>query len=270
MGEFKLSKWLIGTGILVAACWSLSFSQVVCGASETNRDAPEAVFKQANTAYQKGDFQEAIQLYQQLIDAGYVGGNLFYNRGNAYYKLGMKGKAILYYERAKRLIPGDADLRANLNYALNGVQEGVSDWKHDLLKFVTEIAAVDQWAVLGSAWFFGLVFLMIIELLKPSVLRNLFDGNLRKWWLGIIICNALIFVCILSLGLLTYWDQSREYAVAVKADAVRFEPSEKATLYYQLSEGSRVQILERKGEWVMIKRIDGKRGWVVADCLEMI
>lgn len=227
-------------------------------------------FNEANTAYQKGDFIKATGLYQQLCDEGYLSGNLFYNLGNAYFKLGAKGRAILNYERAKRWIPGDADLKANLNYALTGVQEGVPDWKQGFLKFLTTIASVEQLAIYSSIWFFCLIVLVILWIIKPALLRNIIEGNQKKWWLGIIFCCLLIFCSYSTLGILTYWDQSREQAVAVKAGSVRFEPSQAATLYYHLAEGSRVQILEEKETWVMIKRIDGKRGWVKKGCLETI
>ena len=80
----------------------------------------------------------------------------------------------------------------------------------------------------------------------------------------------MAFLSSTALGILTYWDQSREHAVAVKGDEVRFEPSPTATIYYHLDEGSRVLILEKKDNWVMLKRVDGKRGWVNKECLEII
>lgn len=271
MGNFNFSKRYFKVGILFMILLSqLAFGQLAFGDSEMNVANPDAIFNQANSAYQKGDYNEAAGLYQQIWDEGYLSGNLCYNLGNAYFKLGAKGRAILNYERAKRLIPRDADLRANLNYALAGVQEGVSDWKYDFIKFLTGIASVDQLAVSSSVWFFGLVILVILGIIRPTPLRNFMTGNLRKWWFGIIFGCVIVFICYLTLGILTHWDHSREQAVAVKADAVRFEPSTAATLYYHLAEGSRVLIQEEKENWVKVKRVDGKRGWVKKDCLELI
>ncbi len=271
MGNFNIAKRFIKTGILLLMFLSyLAYGQSAFGSIVTNDANPGANFEEANRAYQKGDFVKAAGLYQQLCDEGYLNGNLFYNLGNAYFKLGSKGRAILYYERAKRLIPGDADLNANLNYALAGVQEGVPDWKGEFLKFLTGMASVEQLAVSGSVWFFGLAILLIVWLLNPAPLRNMIDGKQKKWWLGIIICCAIMFLSSCALGLLTFWDQSRAQAVAVNADSVRFEPSSAATLYYNLAEGSRVQILEVRDNWAMIKRVDGKRGWVNKGCLERI
>lgn len=270
MREFKSGGRYLRFGLLLMVFLILSYGQLALGDKGSGADTPEAVFKEANSAYQEGDFNKAAQLYQQLCDEGYISGNLLYNLGNAYYKLGAKGRAVLNYERARRLIPGDADLKANLNYVLSGTQEGASDWKYDLLRFVTGLTSVEQLAIAGSVCFFGMILLLILGITRPNPLRNLIEGGFSQWWAGIIISCSIVFITVASLGLLTFWNQSREHAVAVKGVEVRFEPSPAATIYYQLAEGSRVQILEGKDQWVKIKRVDGKRGWIDRSCLETI
>lgn len=271
MRDIKSPKGYLSISVLILflliypACGELAF-----GNTETETLKPESIFEEANIAYRNGDFRTAAEKYQQLCDEGYTGGNLYYNLGNAYFKLGAKGLAVLNYERARRLIPGDADLRANLSYVLSGVQEGISDWKYEFLKFLTGLAPVEQLAVNTSVCFFGLAFLVILGILKPVPLKNLVEGEFRKWWNGVVIVWALIFCLFCSLGLLTFWDQSRDHAVAIKDGDVRFEPSKAATLHYKLNEGSRVLILEEREDWLKVKRVDGKRGWVEKDCLEMI
>lgn len=261
----------IKSGVLLLIILSFSaFGSPAIGSPKSDPANPAAIFNEANSAYQKGDFIKAAELYQQLYDEGYWNGNLLYNLGNTYFKLGAKGRAILFYERALRLIPGDVDLKANLNYVLANVQEGATDWKQEFLRFLTGIASVEQLATAGSIWFFGLTMLVIFWIIKPGPLQKSFEGNLKKWWLGIVFCSALALLSSAALGILTYWDQGREHAVAVKGDEVRFEPSPTATIYYHLDEGSRVLILEKKDNWVMLKRVDGKRGWVNKDCLEII
>ncbi len=272
MRKFNILTGFLKTGILLLLILLSfpGFEQPACGSPKGNVSNPETLFSEANSAYQKADFLKAVELYERLYDAGYFNGNLLYNLGNTYFKLGAKGRAILYYERAKRLIPGDADLKANLNYALADVQEGVPDWKREFLGFLTGIAPVDQLAITGSIWFFGLIILVIFRIIRPGLIQNLVVGNLKKWWAGVVYGCAIILISLVSLGVLTYWDQSRDHAVAVKGDEVRFEPSPTATLYYHLDEGSRVLILEEKDNWVKLKRVDGKRGWVNKDCLEII
>ncbi|NLW48911.1 MAG: SH3 domain-containing protein [Firmicutes bacterium] len=272
MRKPKSSKKYMLSGILILVfliypAWGEASAIGDVGTTAVN---PNAIFEEANKAYQSGDFLKAVETYQQLCDEGYLSGNLYYNLGNAYYKLGAKGLAVLNYERARRLIPGDADLKTNLNYVLSGVQEGVADWKYEFLKFLTAMAPVEQILIYASILFFGLMVLIILGIIKPACLRNLSEGETHKWWAGIVICWAIMFGLVSSLGMVTFWDQAREQAVAIRAGEVRFEPSEAATLYYNLAEGSRVLILEEKEAWLKVKRVDGKRGWVAKDCLEMI
>ena len=79
--------------------------------------AVEQVWDAANTAYINSDYHRAIDAYRQLILRGYASDKLYYNLANAYFKVGRYGKAILYYNRALRLAPGDADIRYNLDVA---------------------------------------------------------------------------------------------------------------------------------------------------------
>ena len=79
--------------------------------------SPEQVFQQGNALYQQGKFAEAAGVYEAILKSGSVSGELLFNLGNAYYKTGNMGKAILQYERALRLMPGDDDLRHNLQLA---------------------------------------------------------------------------------------------------------------------------------------------------------
>ena len=87
----------------------------------------EEVFFRANQAYREGRFQEAIDGYSRLVQSGHGNGHLFYNMGNAYFRKGGLGKAILYYERAKVLIPREADLKFNHQYALDQTKDAIAE-----------------------------------------------------------------------------------------------------------------------------------------------
>ena len=80
------------------------------------QDIPSLLFK-ANEAYLAGNYPEAAELYQAIDMSGHLNGNIFYNLGNCYMRLGETGKAILNYKKARLLLPRDGDLKANLQYA---------------------------------------------------------------------------------------------------------------------------------------------------------
>ena len=80
-------------------------------------------FFHANQAYKEGRFLDAVEGYELLLRAGFENGHLYYNMGNALFRLDRLGPAILNYERARLYIPRDADLNFNLNYARDRVQD---------------------------------------------------------------------------------------------------------------------------------------------------
>jgi tetratricopeptide (TPR) repeat protein len=89
----------------------------VVAAAPLQAQTPESLFLRGNALYQQGKYAEAREAYQEILKAGYVGGEVFFNLGNAYYKEGDIARAILNYERARRFIPGDDDLLHNLQLA---------------------------------------------------------------------------------------------------------------------------------------------------------
>ena len=89
----------------------LFFNGSLCAAKMTS--AAE-LYITANRDYNEGRYQKAIEGYLRLFDSGYVNGHLYYNLGNAYFRSGQLGRAILNYKRAELLIPRDADLNFNL------------------------------------------------------------------------------------------------------------------------------------------------------------
>lgn len=78
---------------------------------------PDQLWDRANTAYINGDYHAAIATYGELLDRGYSSAKLYFNLGNACFKEGETGRAILCYHRALRLAPGNDDIRYNLSVA---------------------------------------------------------------------------------------------------------------------------------------------------------
>lgn len=256
----------------IAAC-VLSLTIIVlalssCGAVAAPLRAaanPDAVFYEANRLYAREQYAAAAEKYQELIHAGYRSGHLYYNLGNAYYKQGVKGRAVLYYEKARRLIPQDADLKANLAYvnAGNGWLRGVATLAY--------FFPPNQVYFNASLCFFILATLICATLLLPAKVRPEGEKRWKPWFQGVFYLVCCLFGLSLVLAGLTYYEQSQPQAVVTRTHSpVRFEPNSGGTVYYQLREGNVIKVLEKRGRWLMIQRPDGKRGWMAADALEMI
>jgi tetratricopeptide (TPR) repeat protein len=264
--------------IVTLTLWSLTFLLLAAAATVTNaqtalsgaisKNKLQSLFYQANGFYEKDQFQQAVDSYQKLLENGYESGNLYYNLGNAYFKLGNKGRAILYYEKARRLIPGDADLKANLAYAQTGSNTTTEnsavtgDWKMELVNYLAYLAPLNQLFIFSSIGFFLLIGLIIYLILFPSQVRT-DENKLKGIWMGAILTSGFLLALSIALTTLTFIEHNQRQAVALQADVTAyFEPKTDATQYYHLSEGNKVRIMEEKDDWRLVKRADGKRGWV--------
>ena len=120
----------------------------------------------ANLLYENGRYSEAAQTYQQLVDQDYIDSSLFYNLGNAYYRRGDLGKAILNYERAARLAPRDGDIQANLTYANNQSLDQYEFEANSPLEQWTQAASskltLNEMSVLALVIFWVLIILFIL------------------------------------------------------------------------------------------------------------
>lgn len=228
--------------------------------------SPQTIFFRANTRYQEGAYADAVREYGRLLQSGVHSGPLYFNLGNAYFKLGETGKAIAYYERARRFIPRDPDLEANLAYARS--QAGVDPclppvWQRILFPLRGRFPA---WllAWLTSAGYSGAVFLLVVHRLSMLPRRPVL------WGTGILAGLALVACVSLAAQLLE--DEWPAHAVVVGAaeSPARFEPAADGTVHFSLPQGSKVRVTDMRGGWLQIARCDGRRGWMMSSSLEIL
>src|ERR1700674_2628154 len=134
-----------------------------CAAAHSVRGDQDPVFTKANEDYNAGRFQEAVDGYQSLVASGRWSANLFYDLGNAWFRLGNFGEAILNYERALALDPHHPEAQANLQIARDEARalELQSSRPEHLLRFASQnqyavAAAIAFW--LGAFGIAGLIF----------------------------------------------------------------------------------------------------------------
>lgn len=244
----------------------------VSAQEKASRDLGEAVriYASANSAYEQGRYNQALEGYNQLLKAGFNSGGLYYNLGNTYFKLQDKGYAVLYYEKARRLIPGDTALQANLTLALSGVEEGRPGWVREFYRTLVTIASLNQLALAGSVCFFVLMIGLCFRCLFQAHHTLGSPGEFRKLGQGILVLVGIVTVLCWTVTLLTYIDQHQVHGVVVKPTVAYYETLPDAAAAFHLAPGSRLRILKQTGEWNYIERSDGKRGWVRMSCYEEI
>ena len=229
-----------------------------------------AVTKQsADEAYKTGNYQKAIEDYQQLLKEG-PAATLYYNLGNAYFRTDNITQAIIAYERALVLDPGDNDTRYNLEFARSKTIDKVTpesemfffSWYRSLVK----LCSVDGWARLAVISVILVLLLVLLYLFGPRlILRQIgFYG-------------AVLFLLLFAVSNLFAWqqkryhDQHRAAVVTAPSVSVHKTPGANGSEAFVLHEGTHVNINDTTiRQWYGIRLDDGREGWLPVNSVEEI
>jgi tetratricopeptide (TPR) repeat protein len=248
------------TAPLVAVLVAVAGLGAVAAAPET----PRSIFARGNTSFADGDFAAAAAQYQRVLTGGLESGPLYYNLGNAYLRAGDVGRAVLNYERARRLMPGDADLEANLRFATNGgdPDEGRSLLARLAVPLAARLSTDTLLLVLGVSWWLIAGALCIGRLWPPSAR------------VVPVVAMALGVVVGLTGSAAAYRVATVDepaWAVVIGDAAVRFAPTTDGTVHYEAPTGTMVRVLAARADWLQVaRRSDGLRGWVPAPGVERL
>ena len=255
-----------GLGLLL-----LVISMAIPSAAQAQKSAaPVHVTKaMGDSAYVRQQYQQAIADYEALLKKG-VSADVYYNLGNAYYRTDNITRAVINYERALLLSPGDPDIRVNLQLARSKTIDKIIPESE--MFFVTwyrslvNIMSVDGWATMS------LVSLAIAIILA---LCYLFSG--RVWMQKTGFFGALAMIVIFGLSNLFAWQQkdqlvNRTGAIVISpAAAVKSTPANGGTDLFIIHEGTKVEITDSSmKEWKEVRIADGKEGWIKTSMIEMI
>lgn len=241
---------------------TLLFSLILSGQNET-------IFKDATTLYNQGKYQDAIEKYQAILNSGEHSAELYFNLGNAHYKLNKIAPSVYYYEKALQLSPNDKEIKNNLAFAQNMTIDAIEVIPEvGLSKFfrnAINILSFDGWAKLTIMFMFLFVILFIVYYFAFST------GRKRLSFIGSI--AALLFMLVsLSFAFQKYnmVQKDRPAIVFAKEAEVKSEPNLRSAEAFRLHEGSKVQILDTVNNWKKIKLVDGKTGWIPSDDIKAL
>jgi len=217
--------------------------------------APPA-FEQALAAYDAQRYDEAVQQYEALVAEGAADPVLFYNLGNAYFRLENLAAAIANYERALQLDPRLGAARTNLERAVSatkrklarplapGWQESLVPWDERLRKDEVRMLALMCWAAFWSVLFWRVM-------------------NRRK---GQAILAAVLLAAACGFIVSLYAKSYPVHLAVANRDEleVRTGANPADTLRFTLSTGDRVRVEATDGEWLRVATVDGERGWAPA------
>lgn len=228
-----------------------------CPAGAQDAQPDTTLFLQANQAYKNGDYAAAAEGYEQLLSQGLRNGDMYYNLGNAYLKNGSLGRALFNFRMAERFMPRDADLEANVQYALDQTRDtidcsGATPFWHTFFFWFYKLTSRELgyallccnflfWALLAIKYFF------------------------RTESLGIVASIALFFTVFFGASLLVKHYQTTQVkrAVALAREIqVRSGSGPRDTVLFKLHEGAEMVVEQEDASWAKISLCDGKMGWV--------
>jgi len=224
----------------------------------------------ASEAYKKNDFAQAILLYQQVLEESKEHApEVYFNLGNAYYKVTDYPNAILNYERATKLAPADEDILFNLSLANQKIEDHIEPvpelfyirW----FKGIRNLGDQDVWAILFLVVFsaaFGMLMLYF-QANSSSKKRLGFYSSL-----GLFVFSA--FVLTLAFSMHLKQSNHNEAIVFSGSVSVKSSPVEAGTGLFVIHAGTKVKITDELGDWLRIRIADGNEGWILSSDLERI
>ncbi len=223
--------------------------------------SPSQLMQQGDDAYAKADFAKAVSLYNAVLDAGHQSADLYYNLGNAHYRLEEYGLAILNYERALRLKPNLRDARQNLDLVNSKIEDEIAPlpelfivhWAHSLVAWLSPAG----WRVLMlclAALLGGLIVFFVLS----SQYRS------RKTALiGILVLSLLLLLALAcSISASIRYNRHDQAIVTSPMAIVKSSPEDTSVDKLILHEGTKVDIEETLGDWHKIQIADGNTGWM--------
>jgi tetratricopeptide (TPR) repeat protein len=216
----------------------------------------EADFDQANRLYEQGKFAEAAAAYEKMLQSGQASAALYFNLGNALFKSGQTGRAILNYRRADQLAPRDPDIRANLLFARKSVGSG--DGQPAIWRRWINRLTLNEWTAIAAG-----AFWLWFGLLTLGQMRSGFRVSLRGYTATAGMMTGLLGVCLA----LTFHDRIHtRWAVVVTPEAVvRHGPLEESPRHYTARDGTELTVTDRQNDWIEVLDSSGRKGWLRRD-----
>jgi tetratricopeptide (TPR) repeat protein len=227
------------------------------------------LFEQATEAYNAGNYDQAVNYYNDILNNGEHSTAVYFNLGNSYYKLNQIAESIYFYEKALLLSPNDQETKTNLSYAQNMTIDAIDTMPETglskLYKNITGKLTFDQWAYVAIAFMllFVLLYIFFYYAVYSTRKRWTFIGSLLSLFLCII---AIIFAFIQRSD----FNDSQPAILFAEESNVKSEPNNNSAAVFTIHAGTKVNVLDQLEDWKKIQLEDGKTGWVPTTDLKLL
>lgn len=229
----------------------------------------KSIIAKGNQLYSAGNYEEAINKWEELSESGYEAAPVYYNLGNAYFKSNKIAPAILNFERAKLLAPHDKDINYNLELARTYVVDKIDELPEVFYliwyKNIVQLFSSNTWAILAliALVVFLVLFSIYLYAKGYSVKKTMFwlSALFLFIWFG-----AFAFSCS-GRKLVTDHNKAIVFSPSV---TVKSSPDESGTGLFVIHEGTKVTVVDELNEWTEIILSSGTKGWLLSSSIEKI
>ncbi len=235
----------------------------------TAQDTAEDKFRQGVTLFTSGSYREALDIWTDIYNTGYRSANLYYNIGNAYFKLDDIPDAILFYERACLLKPGDENINYNLQIArtlvVDRFQEIPELFFIKWYNFIALYRSANDWARTSLVSF--VLFLLFLSL---YIYSSKYRHKVAGFWLAVLFFILTVTSSAFAFRNKTLVYDSHKAIISSPLVSGKSSPDNSGTDLFVLHEGTKVSVEDEVGEWYEIRLSDGNKGWVPLNSLNII
>jgi len=221
----------------------------------------ESMMEQANQSYSSADYTLAVTQYESVLGSGYESSGLYFNLGNAYFKLNNIPAAILYYEKARKLDPTDENIRFNLDLANSRIIDKMDPLPEFFLKTwwksARDLFSSDQWGKIGVAGF----ILGLISIILFIISRSVFTRKI-SFWTGILLLAVMSISLLFSISGYQEYSRRSSAIIFTPTVTVKSSPNDGSVDLFVIHEGTKVFITDLVEGWSEVRLANGNVGWV--------
>jgi tetratricopeptide (TPR) repeat protein len=228
-----------------------------------------ATYDSANAAYQKKNYEKAIELYERLTSADLQAFELYFNLGNAYYQTGDYAHAILNYERAKKINPSDEDVAINLKLANQKTEDKIEAAPE---MFLVELQKKIVTLMTEKSWSLLCILFLVMGLCLAGIFIASRNTALKKAGFYMGSASFILFIITFFIARYSYNRASSHNEAIITGASVTVlgSPSESSTKLFILHSGSKVVVKEENNGWMEVRIANGNVGWIKETQVEKI
>lgn len=226
-------------------------------------------FQEGNTHYNSGEYQEAIDKYNSILNDGLHSFELYYNLANAHYKQNNIAESIYFYEKALQFDTNNKEALSNLSFAQQMTIDDIDILPNsgikNILNGLVSVMNSDGWGVLIVV----LIWFTVLFLLVYFFSRN--TKTKRVSFVSSFTLSSLILLSFVMGFYAKSVENNNIYAIVFDDEVqVKEEPNLRSSLRFKLHEGTKILLLETLGEWNKIRLTNGQSGWLQSETIKVL